>query len=257
MDAKQLKEAMMPNLTESSKSFAKADFWHYTSVENAKKIAYGEISGFYVSSIETMNDIDEAELHKDDADRVFSLCFCNTKKEKIPMWYMYSGLEGKGVSLGITPKRMQRLISSISTVFPIKNGEILNREKFVNGRDFEVRAGWIAYKNPTEPGHYHFKNVWYDHIEKEFEVDNYFIKLYPWYYEDEFRIVFKFKSPIKYSKVFLPIGDLKFKMIAGPGFYNKAHKIFELPEIEKERFISIKSSGLKINMNLSEKCKKS
>ena len=126
-DAQKLRNHILAaNSNVSAAEFAKANFWHYTSLSNAEKIIAGTSPGFVISSFEQMNDLDEAELHKDELGKLFSLCFCNTDKEKIPMWYMYSDLEGKGVALGLTPARMLKFIHSISEVFPFVDGKPLS-----------------------------------------------------------------------------------------------------------------------------------
>lgn len=253
MDGKELRKAITAKTDKTVKEFARADFWHYTSIDKAEKIVYGDTPGFFASRLDRMNDIDEAELHNDEKERLFVLSFCNTGKEKIPMWYMYSGLEGKGVGLGMTPGRMKKFINTINVVNPV-NGTALSK-KFVKGVDFDIYAGWVVYRNPKEPNNYHFKSDWHDNIDPNFEKENYFIKLYPWYYEDEFRIVFKFKEPIEYKSIYIPTPtNLKFKAIYGPGFGGNKKAPDTL--LDKSKLLKSSFSDLKIRMNLRERHKK-
>ncbi len=71
-----------------------------------------------------MNDQEEANRHLKDQERVFALCFCNSNTEKIPLWYLYSGLSGKGAALGFTAAKMMKWLESIQTVYGVKSRSI-------------------------------------------------------------------------------------------------------------------------------------
>ena len=100
------------------------------------------------------------------------------------MWYLYAGLDGAGVAIGLTPRVMLDFVRSIQTVYT-EFGIVLKV-----GRDVEIRCGWVAYQKKKDPNHVFYKNNWrtLDDAEK-FNDENYFIKVYPWLYEQEFRIV--------------------------------------------------------------------
>ena len=49
-----------------------------------------------------MNDLREADLHGAEKEDIFVQCFCNSDTEKIPMWYLYGGIVGRGASIGFT-----------------------------------------------------------------------------------------------------------------------------------------------------------
>ena len=170
------------DLPEYAKEWAQYTFWHYTSVETLEKIL--ETKCFRLGSIENMNDRDEAILHQADGDRIHAMCFCNSDTESIPMWYLYAGLDGAGVAIGLTPRVMLDFVRSIQTVYT-EFGIVLKV-----GRDVEIRCGWVAYQKKKDPNHVFYKNNWrtLDDAEK-FNDENYFIKVYPWLYEQEFRIV--------------------------------------------------------------------
>ena len=170
------------DLPEYAKEWAQYTFWHYTNVETLEKIL--EMKCFRLGSIENMNDRDEAILHQADGDRIHAMCFCNSDTESIPMWYLYAGLDGAGVAIGLTPRVMLDFVRSIQTVYT-EFGIVLKV-----GRDVEIRCGWVAYQKKKDPNHVFYKNNWrtLDDAEK-FNDENYFIKVYPWLYEQEFRIV--------------------------------------------------------------------
>jgi hypothetical protein len=102
------------------------------------------------------------------------------------MWYLYAGLSGWGASIGITPSEMLKFIKSIDEIQVIGKDRILKKDK-----DYEIRVGWIYYRKSMSEIKY--RNKWFKILPEdidEFENGNYFIKEYPWEYENEFRIVF-------------------------------------------------------------------
>lgn len=251
-----LKEHLTATLNGRASDFAKADFWHYTSLENAKLILDGDTPGFLASSLALMNDLDERQMHENEKKRVFSLCFCNTKMEKIPMWYMYSDLDGEGVALGFTPGKMRDFINSIERVYPFAKGKVNKKKPLRKGVDFEIQAGWIAYYSPTTRKNVRFKGEWYDGVPDDFEIDNYFIKSYPWYYEDEFRIVIMFKNECNFDQIYIELNEkTPVKLMIGPGFNNdKSEKSAILEELKKSKKISgLYNSKLKVNMKLAKR----
>ena len=184
-------------ILDKARDFSNYDFWYYTSYKTAGLIL--ENHCFYSSNLDEMNDINEKERHRECSSQVHLLCFCNSNTEKIPMWYLYAGLFGNGVSIGFTPKTMMDFIKSIKKVSDVKTGQELLLDK-----DFELRYGWVYYQNNTNVS---FRNKWYQVSDTDtFVKDNYFIKDYPWEYEREFRIVLinKTASSFKQIKIDIP-----------------------------------------------------
>ena len=140
------------DLPEYAKEWAQYTFWHYTSVETLEIIRKNK--KFRLGSIKNMNDRDEAILHQADGDRIHAMCFCNSDTESIPMWYLYAGLDGAGVAIGLTPRVMLDFIRSIQTVYTESGKELKV------GRDVEIRCGWVAYQKKNDPNHVFYKNNW-------------------------------------------------------------------------------------------------
>ena len=103
--AKKLRENNPQKVSESLKLSSNYTFWNYTSIGNLNKIL--ESGYFFASNLAIMNDKNEKELHLNNSESVHALCFCNSNTEKIPMWYLYSGITGKGCALGVTPAKMR------------------------------------------------------------------------------------------------------------------------------------------------------
>jgi hypothetical protein len=191
-----LNENVESELESQKKSSMK--FYYHTRFSTAQKILKGTSENeevcFYVSSLEKMNDRDEIELHEENKDNIFALCFSNTSAEIIPMWYLYSGITGEGVRIGITPNTMLALIQSIKEVFPVVEGKILKNNPLKKDIGFTLDYGWVYY---CDEGKIKFRKNKYslkDSDISEFKKNNFFIKTDEWDYEKEFRIVFDVKS---------------------------------------------------------------
>lgn len=255
---KDLSEKNSAAIPQKATEFAKNSFWHYTKLSTVEKIF--ENRCIHVSSFATMNDLDEADLHWEKRGDVFALCFSNSGTEKIPMWYLYSGIDGNGAAIRITPTLMIYFVSSIENVTVLDGkykGKILKR-----GIDFDIQFGWVYYNPPEQRDRFFYRNKWY-RITDDLDVfleNNFFLKRYPWEYEQEFRIVFINKRKETFSKISVPISD---KMISGmrlmlaPEINRKTieETIAKYPEIKEHLYRNIKKSKLAINMNLLERNK--
>lgn len=229
-----------------SKSY---EFWYYSSYSTVNKILLGK--QIYIRSIDRLNDIDEKNLHKDDCNKVYCLCFCNSKTEKIPMWYLYSGITGQGAAIGITSSQMKKLIESIEFITDPNSGEKLEK-----GEDFDIEYGWIYYRRSDNNQTVKYRNKWYNIDDaSSFERNNYFIKSYPWEYEREFRIIIHLKKEENYDALAIDISDVydKLKVKLGP---EMGRTDFENGQIENnegyKQFMvrKILRSKLQINMDL-------
>ncbi len=229
-----------------------ASFWYYTSLNNADKIL--ENSCFHIRSINDMNDKDEAGLHKN-SKFVHALCLCNSDTEKIPMWYLYSGLDGKGVSIGFTASTLLKFVRSIKTVKVVSNEDI----ELSVGKEVTIKCGWIFYRKKDQPEKIKYRNKFYELTDFEFfEQENYFVKDYPWEYEKEFRIVVinNTAQPYEKFKIDIPIELYKnVKIRFAPEFQNET--IYETIKgykgVQKLLAKKMLRSNLKINMGLYER----
>lgn len=235
-------------LNQSTADMGDYAFWHYTKLESVCKIIENQY--FLLGNLTCMNDILECEEHKDCANQIYVLSFCNSNTEKIPMWYLYSGIDGKGCSIGITAKGMSYFIDSIKTV------KTYNSEKVLTiGKDFDLESGWVYYINKKEPNQVFYRNKWYDltTMDDDLIKKSLFIKSYPWEYEREFRIIIKLKKDIPNEKIRIDIPEKlksKIRLKTAPEIENESlnelQKIINYKSIKTE----IKASELSIHMNL-------
>lgn len=200
----------------TAKQFANYNFWHYSALRNIDLILRNQY--FLVNNLNNMNDKNELALHSEDCNNIHILSFCNSNTEKIPMWYLYSGISGDGAAIGLTPKTMLDFISSIDVIEVESNGRKLYKDN-----DFTIDYGWVFYRKGTTQINY--KNKWYSlQNPDEFKKGNAFIKDYPWEYEKEFRIVIKTREQC--GKLKIHIKDLLLQKI----------KIKLAPELKEIRF---------------------
>lgn len=231
----------------STSDFATTTFWHYTKLDTVDKILEG--GELHLSCMSKTNDTGEMNLHKD-ADMFNIICLCNSDSEKIPMWYLYSGVDGKGASIGFTPSTLMELIRSIKTA------KTDGGEEWKTGKDFDLMCGWVYYRKKEAPSQVKYKGKWYSVSDSdEFAKDNYFVKDYPWEYEKEFRIIAINKTGKSRSKVKIKIPDSvmkKLKIRLAPETNDKT-AIFEKEGIKKYLDSRILDSGLGISMGLLQR----
>ena len=236
------------SLNEKAKAISTCGFWYYTRLHTADRILDG--GKFHVSNFREMNDTGEAERHQDKQDFLHALCFCNSNSEKIPMWYLYSGISGNGASLGFTPSKMMTFLRQIKTV------ETPKGEKLYCERDFDMQFGWIYYRKTNERGRILYRQNWYEVDDPVgFESDNYFIKDYPWEYEREFRIVFinKTSTPYPYLVLHIPeelLAAVKIKLAPEITKSELEGLMPELPGFQKQMTRKTEYSSLQIKMGL-------
>lgn len=224
----------------NAKDFAKYNFYHYTSKENFIKIVKNKY--FLMNSLKNMNDVNEANRYKN-SDRMFALCFCNSNSENIPLWYLYAGIRGNGIRIGITPKNMLEFCKHID-IFKYNNENI---SKFpINKNEYEIMFGSVYYFNGTKA---YYKNEW---IKLDDINAKYFTKDYPWHYEREFRIFVYLKNekdiPNKLAVKFDEKFCKNFRLMFAP-------ETKEIGDIDIEKFYSAHHSNLKINMDLFKRNK--
>lgn len=253
ISAKKLLELNQVDLEGKADNLSRYTFWYYTSIETASKIL--DSCSFYANNLKRMNDKSEERRHKSVDDKVHALCFCNSDTEKIPMWYMYGGITGKGLAIGLTPAVMLEFIKSIDT---IQNPEVNGKDKFLRrGIDFDIQIGRIYYEDSFQ--RINFRRKWYqigrEDIEK-FNKDNYFVKDYPWEYEKEFRIVIKTKKSCDTVQLFMPedmIPKLKIRFAPEIKRANLWEQLKDLAGFRKYYESKFQYSSLNIEMSLIDR----
>ena len=253
--AKELRGKNPPKVSENLEISSSYTFWNYTSIGNLNDIL--KSGYFFASNLAIMNDKNEKELHPNNSESVHALCFCNSNTEKIPMWYLYGGITGKGCALGVTPAKMRDWIRMIKEVYVVVGKKADTEQALSVGKDVSLECGWVFYRKGKSEIFY--RNKWHRIAEKdydEFENDNFFIKDYPWEYEREFRILIKNKTGKNHDRLAIKIPEKIYPSL----------KLRLAPELTEEKFQSevkdlegfqkffisskAKESDLKISMDL-------
>lgn len=253
--AKELRGKNPPKVSENLEISSSYTFWNYTSIGNLNDIL--KSGYFFASNLAIMNDNNEKELHPNNSESVHALCFCNSNTEKIPMWYLYGGITGKGCALGVTPAKMRDWIRMIKEVYVVVGKKADTEQVLSVGKDVSLECGWVFYRKGKSEIFY--RNKWHRIAEKdydEFENDNFFIKDYPWEYEREFRILIKNKTGKNHDRLAIKIPEKIYPSL----------KLRLAPELTEEKFQSevkdlegfqkffisskAKESDLKISMDL-------
>lgn len=242
----------------------KKKFYYYTSRKTLEDILSKKDRGerfLYIRSIEKMNDSGEASLHQEDGKKVFCFCMCFTEVESIPLWYLYGGVRGNGVRIGITPGKMKALVRNIKEVYPVVDKKPNYDKSLVVGKDFQLEVGWVFYCDyKNNKINYRGKLYKVEKLEKNnLSRRNYFVKDYPWNYEREFRLVFKFEKEVQAEFIAIPlpqklIDELEIMSAPECEFSEEEKSAYNSSGVKWEK---MKKSNLNIKMDLLKRNKKS
>lgn len=185
------------------RAFAHDSFYHYTTLESINKILSD--NSFLLSKIGSSND----PMEKTADENVYCLCFSTGINENLPLWYLYSGIDGKGGRIGFSAAKIYKLIElgSYKLVEECKgNAENESNYKEVcdlSKSDIEVGVQDILYakeneefcdlKYNTMTNH---KKITVEEFKKFKENNRNFVKSLIWYYEKETRVTVKLKESI-------------------------------------------------------------
>ncbi len=231
-------------------------FYHHTTKDSLFKILSADEKGnnfFFLNNIANMNDKNEVTLHESNNKKIYSFCTCCTKHEKIPLWYLYSGIFGTGARIGFTPKKMLTFLNSVDIVYPVVNNKVDYSRPLKKDVDFDFLCGWVYYiMDGNNRVLYKNQSLPVEVLTDEELKKCFFIKNYPWEYEREFRIIIYNKSKDDYEKLALYIPKeimTSFEIMSAP------EKEFTKEEKEKLVFSGIKPDKIKksklgIEMNL-------
>lgn len=254
-------------ISNGSSKIADTNFNHYTKLSTVKKIFSNKF--WYISSFQSMNDLAEAERYGDKKSSTFAMCFSCGKAERIPMWYMYAGIDGKGAMISFTKNAFSSFIKQIETVYPVKNNKPDLNMPLIRGKDFEIEYGYVYYCDFDND---RITNIKYkrnkykisdsQEAELKFREDNFFIKNYEWEYENEYRIVFKMLTPLQDGveklavKLTDSLGDIS--LTEGPELSPNSDSFSSFSEELMKEFLGrIKKSTLKIKMDMLSRNKES
>lgn len=179
------------------------NYYHYTSLENIDNILKGKCIYLTPNNGEK-NDIAEG---KNKSMLSYFACFSTGTSESLPLWYLYSGIDGKGGRIGLKRKSFRKLMNNPTMYLAkVEKGarpyKILEKSMLQkNDYDFVGRDILYMGKDTNNPELYRAKyngNVVNKISEQTYrEIKNEylsFIKSLIWFYEKETRIQVNIKN---------------------------------------------------------------
>ena len=173
-------------------------FCHYTSCDTINKILSN--NSFFLSKVTGFNDKIDTMQFGEDKDFYFSLSFSTGINENLSLWYLYSGIDGRGGRIVFTPALLKNMLAEEKYSLCIfrKDGNQLVYEKPLSlDKDFKLTfQDVLYYKYCDEKKCVDLKyNTMTNHNFPIYEFDLYksenigFYKNLIWYYEKETRLV--------------------------------------------------------------------
>jgi len=227
-------------------------FFHYTSLKAINEIL--RTKTLRISSVDRFNDEKDKKQfgdNKKEQKKYYSICFSSGQNENLSLWYLYSGLNGKGGRIGFTRNKLFQMISEgdfFWAEYDYDNNKIMGEEILLSPKDdIDISFRDVLYSKLTAKGDKKDEsdanwrvdlkyNTMTNHekIKKsEFETyankHNGFNKSLVWYYEKETRLLIKLKGDladkINPDKCYAVLWKLSQRQI-------DAMKIMFAPEIE-------------------------
>ncbi|MCM1054755.1 MAG: hypothetical protein NC394_04445 [Bacteroides sp.] len=178
------------------REYTHGGYYHYTSLDAINNIIGNK--EFWISPVTNFNDIIDQKQYKDKERYFYSLCFSTGKSENLPLWYLYSGLEGKGGRIKLTKTNVKSLIedseyelcekldksNNKGLTLPLKKDKnmILQFKDILYFREEENEIR-IKYNTMTN------YNLSSNEFKKLQNNHKYFIKGLIWFYEKETRLL--------------------------------------------------------------------
>lgn len=229
-----------------------------------------------MSNVSGFNDKRDREQFKGIESNCYSLCFSTGINENLPLWYFYSGIDGKGGRIRFTKPMVSRLVKkgvyslceldeennrkgNVILQLNSDNADITFKDVLYN----HYNKNEISFKYNTMTN-YKFSRNEYDKVAENWK---YFLKGAIWYYEKETRLLVRLKGEAekavkKYKKCVVALSfpdKLNYSVVLAPNIEN----FDELTQYEHiggnnngKKVVSFSEYKGEINMNLCGKCPK-
>ena len=174
------------------------NFYHYSSIDAIDGILNSGV--FWVSSMKYSNDEKEHNAFGDDTYTYFQLCFVTGTTENLPMWFLYSGKNGRGANIGIPRNQINKLIDVHHLDLSLVAADSPDKPVKLSPEDYEAEFNDVLYYK-KENNKYRLKhntNVNNQFPAEEFhqyEKENHgFLKDIVWFYEKETRLLIRVRK---------------------------------------------------------------
>ncbi len=189
------------------KEYSHGKYCHYTRLDTIEKILSKK--RLFLSCVNKFNDLCDRQQFGDDRQQkyYYSICFSTGDSENLALWYLYSGINGKGGRIRFSSKRIKDLVKGSkfelykygkSTNLPY--GKPLVLEQGVNmDLKFKDVLYWqdqkknvrLKYNTMTN------NNLSIQDFEKSKDKNVGFIKDTIWYHEKETRLLLELTNDAK------------------------------------------------------------
>lgn len=177
------------------KAYTHTQYYHYSQLEGIKGILNDQ--KLWVSSMCFSNDTTEHSRFGNDTYYYFQLCFSTGTTENLPLWFLYSGTNGKGARISFGKKTINNLIdfkNMHAELIDIQGG---NRTTLIDGDNCHMEFKDIIYRK-KELNKYRLKyntqvndSFPIEEMDKVERNNKAFIKEIIWYYEKETRLLIR------------------------------------------------------------------
>ncbi|MCQ2495741.1 MAG: DUF2971 domain-containing protein [Lachnospiraceae bacterium] len=261
------------------REFSHDRYCHYTSLEALEKII--ESHSLLIFCVDGFNDVKDSAQYGDNEKqkKYFALCLSTGINENLPLWYLYSGLNGKGGSISFTKNQIKKVIDNAKFSLVEENDSgFVDFQNLEENKDFHImfkdlvyadeKEGRVSLKYNTQTNYIFSTDEW--KIYRESNIG--FVKGLIWYYEKETRlqicledhILSKMDLSKKYAvRMSIPENDfMKAKVTLGPEITDATISSDIAAYSNLKAFVwKTSAMGLSkyagtIEMNLCGKCKK-
>ena len=180
-------------------------YYHYTSLAAINAILQGE---FCISSIDRFNDQTEKAAFEGFEKKYYSLCFSTGVQENLALWYLYSGVDGKGGRLQFTYKSIEKLLQSTFALveYDYDSHTVIREIATLTDENASRKFGDVMYADASKSKK-GFMDMKYNTMTNReiFSVEQWechrtkhrgFQKSHIWYYEKETRLLIELSDTI-------------------------------------------------------------
>lgn len=175
------------------------NYYHYTKLETIKHIFQKKSIFLTQLKRDAAGDITGNDKQDVYPENVFTLCFATGTSESLPLWYLYSGIDGKGARIGIKKATFAKWINNLSfTLAEWKNKTLVPESLvFLNNCQYHVKLRDILYLGKDTQNKNTYRAKYGDCVKNGISTEIYsqikeeygdFIKGLIWFYEKESRL---------------------------------------------------------------------
>lgn len=249
------------------------NYYHYSDIEGISGILTSGV--FWVSSVKYSNDMKEHNEFGEDTYQYFQLCFSTGTTENLPLWFLYSGQNGRGARICITKSQIIKMIDSNNLDLSLVCCNDPEKPKIkLSPEDYKAEFKDVVYfkkegkkhrlKHNTDVNNYFPAKE----FEKYKEENRGFFKDIVWFYEKETRLLIRVsekllqkdlfyhaeKAPYRLEWKIQPKIFKKIKITMSPYYEQNNHADFD--KICKKDGINIKLSEYagQVKIDLCKNC---